>query len=154
MGEALELVWFSAQARWAVENALYLGVKASEAKTPVPEATADAQRGLLRPQPRAARGELRLNLKGTGWAGTGNTSPTPWCSTTATSATPAASTPAAAPRPTSPRPRSPAGTTPTYEGRSDAPTATTHDPFQRPMPHHQDHPGERLPASHPAFEVR
>lgn len=42
-----------------------------------------------------------------------------------------------------------------YEGRSDAPTATTtNDHFQLPMLHVQDHPGESLPAFHLMFEVK
>ncbi|MFM9971300.1 MAG: hypothetical protein ACKVQK_23200 [Burkholderiales bacterium] len=42
-----------------------------------------------------------------------------------------------------------------YEGKSDAPTATTsNDHFQLPMLNHRDHPGEKLPAFHLAFEVK
>jgi hypothetical protein len=42
-----------------------------------------------------------------------------------------------------------------YEGRSDAPTTTTtNDHFQLPMLNAIDHPGEKLPVFHLAFEVR
>lgn len=110
------------------------------------------------PSPVRPGGELKLNLKGTGWTGTGNIYTLVLDNSYlgyACGFNTRGDITVYLTAPLQPGWHYLDLYPSIYEGKSDAPTATTtNDHFQLPMLHHQDHPGERLPAFHLAFEVR